>query len=77
MKNKTKYDIINDHLETIILLKKNGLVSNKMMTHLIIFEKFHNLTGTNEQRYRQLGEEYDLKPDSVFRIIKKLKQKAK
>ncbi len=77
MADRTKYDLINKNLETIIELRRNGLVSNKLMTHLIIFEKFHNMDGSKEKRYKELGNQYNLKPDTIFRIIKKLNQKSK
>ncbi|WP_339875231.1 hypothetical protein [Olleya marilimosa] len=76
----TLYNLINtpEHLGVIVQLIRNKiLVDSTILTHISIYDKYYQLEGSKTSRYKQLGEEFRLHPDTIRKIIKKLNTNAK
>lgn len=73
----TAYELIDSNLTLIVKLMNNGLISPKMVEHLEIYEQYHSLTGVKGERYEALAKRYNLKPDTIKKIILKLSKHIK
>ena len=75
--NITKYELINENLNTIVQLIRNNMLTINIITEIQIFDSFYSLEGNKTQRYKILATEYNLSTKTIQRIITKLNTKAK
>lgn len=76
----TIYQLINEenNLSIIVKLIKNKILpSPTIINEISIYEKFYQLKGTKQERYKVLAEEFRISPSTVRRIISKLNTNAK
>lgn len=71
----TQYELLNNNIDVVVKLIKNKLAKIDMLKHIEIYEKYNTLTGTKSERYEKLGKIFNLKPDTVRKIINKLNKK--
>jgi len=68
----------DNNLQTLIKLIRNDIqVDVTLIQHLSIYDKFNQLTGSKNRRYKLLAEEFRLHPKTIQRIILKLNKKTK
>lgn len=70
------YQLIDENLPTIIKLIKNGLVKVDMIKHIEIYENFQSLTGNKSERYKALGEKFNLHPSTIKKVVLRLNKKV-
>ncbi|WP_431137483.1 hypothetical protein [Psychroserpens mesophilus] len=76
----TIYQLLNEknNLTTIVKLIRNKVILNSdIIHHISIYDDFYKLTGTKGERYKTLGDQYNLHPDTIRKIISKLNKSAK
>lgn len=73
----TRYELVNTNIDVVVALVKNGLTKVDIIKHLEIYETFHSLSGTKTERYKKLGKTFNLKPETIRKIINKLNKKVK
>lgn len=73
----TKYDLINGNIDVIVDLVKNNLTRVDIIKHIEIYETFHSVQGKKHERYKELAKKFNLKPDTIKKIINNLNKRAK
>jgi len=75
----TTYQYLNqtDVLTHLVRLMKNGHFDTSLITNLSIYDKFYLLTGTKTERYKKVGEEFNLHHKTIQKIIIKLNKQFK
>lgn len=72
-----KYELIDDNIDIIVKLIRNGFMKVDVIKRLNIYENFQKEEGSRMERYKKVAEEHNLNASHVRKIIKELEKKAK
>lgn len=73
----THYQLLTKNLPQIIEMIHNGYMKPDIIKHIEIYETYHSLTGNKTGRYNKLSKKFKMHPDSIRKVITKLKNKTK
>jgi len=76
----TIYQLLNEknNLTTIVKLIRNKIIlDSTVLQHISIYDSFYQMEGSKNQRYKNLGLEYNLHYKTIQKIILKLNKNAK
>lgn len=69
-----KAELINDNLEIIMKLARNGIIKKEIINDFIIYDKFQNMTGDKMIRYEILAKYYNMTSQTIRKKINKLQK---
>lgn len=69
-----KAELINDNLEVIMKLARNGIIKKEIINDFIIYDKFQNMSEDKMIRYEKLAKYYNMTSQTIRKKINKLQK---